>query len=72
MKELKHSNHGNEGSSHLHVHHDQRPYWRRAHHDWRFWVGLVLMLTAITVYVVSDNLAFLPRSQQPVPGAAGK
>jgi hypothetical protein len=36
------------------------PYWKRAHHDWRFWVALVLMFLAITVYIVSDNLAFLP------------
>ncbi len=38
------------------------PYWKRAHHDWRFWVGLVLMLLAISVYVLSDNLAFVPRN----------
>jgi len=38
------------------------PYWKRAHHDWRFWVGLVLMLLAITVYVLSDNLAFVTRN----------
>ncbi len=35
------------------------PYWKRAHHDWRFWVALVLMFLAMTVYVVSDNLAFV-------------
>jgi hypothetical protein len=37
-------------------------YWKRAHHDWRFWVALVLMFLAITVYVLSDNLAFVPRN----------
>jgi hypothetical protein len=36
------------------------PYWRRMHHDWWFWVALVLMLSAITIYVLSENLAFLP------------
>jgi hypothetical protein len=36
------------------------PYWRRMHHDWRIWVGLVLMLAAITIYVLSENLAWLP------------
>ena len=38
------------------------PYWKRAHHDWRFWIGLILMLLAITVYILSDNLAFLPHA----------
>ncbi len=36
------------------------PYWKRAHRDWRFWVALFLMFAAIAVYVVSDNLAFVP------------
>jgi hypothetical protein len=36
------------------------PYWKRAHHDWRFWVSLIMMLSAITIYVLSDDLAFLP------------
>ena len=39
---------------------DPRPYWKRAHRDWRFWVGMGLMLFAITIYVLSDDLAFLP------------
>ena len=59
-REVKHRNHGNEGPEHDRIHHDYRPYWKRAHHDWRFWIGLFLMLAAITIYVLSDNLAFLP------------
>jgi hypothetical protein len=35
------------------------PYWKRAHHDWRFWVALFLMFLAMAVYVLSDNLAFV-------------
>jgi hypothetical protein len=27
--------------------HGQRPYWTRAHHDWKFWVALSLMLAAM-------------------------
>jgi len=23
-------------------HHGHIPYWKRAHHDWRFWIGMVL------------------------------
>ena len=38
--------------------------WRRAHHTRLFWVGLFLMLVAITVYVMSDDLAWQPRIQR--------
>ncbi len=64
MSENNYDHHGNEGpdpgSAHHPVAHDPRPYWKRAHHDWRFWVGLFFMSLAITIYVLSDNLAFLP------------
>ncbi len=65
------STHGNEGPVRAHIRHEDGPYWRRAHQDWRFWIGMVLMLTAITIYVLSDDLAFLPRNRlrQPVSGA---
>ena len=53
------SNHGNEGPQHDPRHHTRPPYWQRAHHDWRFWVGFVLMFIAIIVFVLSDNLALL-------------
>ena len=43
MNESNYGHHGNEGPEHDSVHHDPRPpYWKRAHHDWRFWVGLFL------------------------------
>jgi len=58
MSETNYGQHGNEGPAPHGVHH---PYWRRAHHDWRFWAGLILMLAAITIYVLSDDLALLPR-----------
>jgi hypothetical protein len=58
-------NPGNEGPVHVHdhvgTHHDERPYWRRAHRDWRFWIGLTLMLAAITMYVLSEDLTMIPR-----------
>jgi hypothetical protein len=34
-----------------------RPYWTRAHRDWRVWVGVVLMLAAMTVYLMTNDLA---------------
>jgi hypothetical protein len=60
MSENNYGHPGNEGSDRDRVHHDQRPYWKRAHHDWRLWVALIMMLAAITIYVLSEDLAFLP------------
>ncbi len=37
--------------------------WRRLHHTRLFWVGLFMMLLAITIYVLSDDLAWQPRIQ---------
>jgi uncharacterized membrane protein len=50
-------------------HHGHIPYWKRAHHDWRFWIGLVLMLTAMAVYVGSDDLVWVPWGRPKVPAA---
>jgi len=48
---------------------DHRPYWQRVHHDWKFWVALLLMLVAMAVYVRSNNLSLRPNApaQQPIP-----
>ena len=37
------------------------PYWQRAHRDWRFWLGVVCISTALYVYVMSNDLSMLPR-----------
>jgi hypothetical protein len=68
MNESNYGQHGNEGPERASVdsdvnHHDPRPYWKRAHHDRRVWVALFFMLAAITIYVLSEDLAFLPHLQ---------
>lgn len=68
------------GGPHHGPHHngaDQKsvPYWKRAHRSWIFYVGIVLMLTAIMAYVMSFDLAWRPRvgTAQPTPAdAVGK
>lgn len=47
------------------------PYLSRAHRDWRVWVGAVLMVIALSVYVLSGDLGWLPGYQrhQAVSGA---
>jgi hypothetical protein len=39
----------------------RRRHWRRIHHSRLFWVGVLLFLAAITIYVMSDDLAWRPR-----------
>ena len=59
------SNHGNEGLLHDSTHHHDGPYWQRAHHDWRFWTGLTLMLVTITIYALgNDWMALLYHHQR--------
>jgi len=58
MTGSKHNLEGNSGNS---GELDPGPYWRRMHRDWRFWVGAVFMITAIAIYVLSGDLAWIPR-----------
>ena len=74
MNESKQNHHTHGESENDTMQKMHRPYWKRAHHDWRVWVGLFFMLAAITIYVMSNDLSFFPRGQprQPVSGARGK
>jgi hypothetical protein len=56
--------------SHDHHHHRERskpaapaPDWRRIHHSPLFWVGVVLFLAAISIYVLTNDLSWRPRAQ---------
>lgn len=60
MSEVGEGERSHGGSHRESVEHDHQPYWKRAHRDWRFWVGMVLTFAAIFIYVMSDDLAFLP------------
>jgi hypothetical protein len=60
MELMNEGSHGNEGQARDRVHHGDGPYWKRIHRHWWFWVGLVAMFAAITIYVLSENLALLP------------
>jgi hypothetical protein len=49
--------------------HGPRPYWKRAHHDWKFWLAILLMLIAMGVYLRTNDLSHTPHGpvHQPVP-----
>lgn len=74
MSKHHHHHHDHHGSDSGGLHHNHVPYWKRAHTDWRFWVGVLLMFAAMLVYVLSDDLAWRPSNQpqQPPPAEAGK
>ena len=62
MDKNEHDPHQHDGNEHNAIH-PTRPYWKRMHYDWRFWVGGFLILVAITYYVMSNNFAFAPPTQ---------
>jgi hypothetical protein len=43
--------------------HHRHPYWKTAHRDGRVWGVVCSMLAAMTIYVMSNDLAWRPRSQ---------
>jgi hypothetical protein len=49
-----------------------RPYWRRAHRDWRIWFCVVLMLAAMVVYLMTGDLRWPfhghPQPMVPIAG----
>jgi len=54
MSESNHKHHRLEDAAREHLH---RPYWKRFHRDWRIWVGVLLMLAAMTLFVMRRSLA---------------
>jgi len=50
------------------------PYWMRAHRDWRVWVGVVLMIAAMIIYLTTGDLAWGPhlKPRQPIASATGE
>ena len=60
MNETKHSHHHQEGPHRGNVHADHIPYWKRAHRDWRFWVGVFFIALALFIYVTSVDLSLVP------------
>jgi hypothetical protein len=74
VSEGNYGNPGNEGPEHSRAHLDHRPNWKHAHRDWRVWVGLFFCLAAIIIYVLSEDLSFMPggRPHQTRSSAATK
>jgi|WetSurMetagenome_2_1015567.scaffolds.fasta_scaffold76812_3 hypothetical protein len=69
MNDNRQSYNSHRESNTANVHKMQRPYWKRMHHDWRFWIALLLTLTAMMIYVVSEDFAWLSRGRLQSPHA---
>jgi hypothetical protein len=71
IKEGRHSHGDPNGGS---AHQGHRLYWTRAHRDWRVWVGVVLMLACMMIYLMSDDLRgwYRGQPQQSISSAIGK
>jgi hypothetical protein len=65
MTEIKHHHHPDEGPHPAVDRETSVPYWKRAHRDWRFWIGVCFIFTALAVYVVSVDLSLVPRIPPP-------
>ena len=71
-EEMTGNRHNHEGHSGDSGEPEPGPYWKRMHRDWRFWIGAILMGAAIAVYVLSGDLAWVPRGHpQPALPATG-
>lgn len=72
MSKTKRSHQQHEGLDNDGANHGfHRPYWKHAHHDWRLIVAVSLMLMAVFIYVMSDDLTLWPRGQrQQTPASA--
>jgi hypothetical protein len=62
-EEMTGNQHNHEGNRSEMGEPDPGPYWRRMHRDWRFWIGAVLMAAALAIYVLSGDLAWVPRNR---------
>ncbi len=53
------------------IHH--RPYWRRAHRDWRVWACGMVMIVALMIYLTNYEMPWWPRDhpRQPMMAPAG-
>jgi ABC-type Zn2+ transport system substrate-binding protein/surface adhesin len=60
-KESHHEHHHADTGPHPKKDHSEVAYWRRAHLDWKFWVGAVAIAVAIAIYVLTLDLSSVPR-----------
>ncbi len=68
MNEHRHEQSGHHHHDHSGQHHEEKQ-GRQFHKDWRVWVALVVILTALGVYVLTNGEVLRPVPVQPQPDA---
>ena len=64
---MTHAKHHHSGSDGHHSGGDhQKPYWKQAHHDWKFWIAIILMLAAMGVYIGTVDLSVQPNADNKI------
>jgi hypothetical protein len=48
-------------------HNQHRPYWKRLHHSFVFWIFLLLMFIAIVYFIMTVDFAFTPHQEMKQP-----
>jgi hypothetical protein len=61
MTKNEHNHQQEEGQDYILVHHEHRPYWKRIHHTWSFWIFLFLMFAGIIYYIFSISFSLAPQ-----------
>ncbi len=51
-----------EGLDYILVNHDHKFNLKRLHHNWIFWVFLVLLFTGIIFFIMTVDFSFVPHS----------
>jgi hypothetical protein len=46
-------------------------HFHKPDHDWRFWLGLILIFGSMFIYLITEDLSLRPRVQSPPPPPAG-
>lgn len=49
----------------------RKPYWKRLHHSWIFWVFLLLMFVGIMYYIITVNFLLVPDMKMSMPQRSG-
>jgi hypothetical protein len=57
------------GGPHLDGVTSQKPYWKRMHHSPFFWISVVFILLAMTIFIMTDGFLLRPH-QTTMPEAS--
>jgi len=60
MHEPEHTHPQPEEPAHEKNYHPPKPYWRRAHRDFKFWIAVAFIFAAIWIYIISFDLVLVP------------